>query len=392
MSSGRPIRVLHLLPDLVRGGGQQLVYELVRTQDRDRTAVSVAALSPPDEMAAAFTTAGAAPIDLGHRPGRAPLTIARVTRLLRRERVDVLHVHSGPDRKIGQAAALVSGVPVVAHLHSPWKHRGVMQPDRAGAVRRALGVVRGRARDAIENRTVKAYIAVSPEVAEFQAPFVDAPLTVVRNGVSLARFPHPAFDHARRKERRRRLGLPVEGPILIMVGRLAAGKGQDVLLAMTADLPGTLVLVGDGPMRAELEGRARAGGTSDRVVFLGDRDDVPELLSVADVFVFASQSEGLPLAVLEAMAAGLPVVAMTLPGLVPLVHDGENGYLVAQGDGAAFVGRVGDVLADGGSSRLGRVARDTVAADFGVDAMVRQVTEVYEEVVAAQRGGARNTS
>ena len=142
-----------------------------------------------------------------------------------------------------------------------------------------------------------------------------------------------------------------------MVGRLAEGKGQDVLVEMAPDLPGTLVLVGDGPMRAELEGAARAGGTSDRVVFLGDRDDVPELLAVADVFVFASESEGLPLAVLEAMAAGLPVVAMTLPGLVPLVHDGENGYLVAQSDRAAFVARLGDVLADGGSSRLGRAAR-----------------------------------
>jgi glycosyltransferase involved in cell wall biosynthesis len=387
-----PIRVLHVLPDLARGGGQGTVLELVRASDRSLVTFEVAALGLPDDLGDAFTREGILPVILDHRPGRLPVTVAKLTRLVRRRRVDVLHVHSGPDRKIGQTAALLTGTPVVSHLHSAWKHQGVMLPDDATALRRLVGQVRGRGRDFVERRTVRTHIAVSDEVASFHAAFAHAPIVTVTNGVPVGRF--TSLDNGRRAvERAQKLGVDPGAPVLMCVGRLAAGKGQDTLVDMLPDLPGTLVLVGDGEERAALEHRARELGVRDRLTLLGSRDDVPELLALADVFVFASESEGLPLSVLEAMATGLPIVAMSLPGFDRVVVNGENGFVVEQGDTIEFIQRVRTLLENRDvASRIGQVARRTVSDRYDARVTADRVTAIYQTLACGRRAGARNTS
>jgi glycosyltransferase involved in cell wall biosynthesis len=164
---------------------------------------------------------------------------------------------------------------------------------------------------------------------------------------------------------------------------LAEGKGQDELISMLRALPdAVLVLVGDGPQRAVLERLAHSVEVRGRVRFLGERDDIHELLPLADCFALASHSEGLPLSVLEAAACGLPVVAYDLPGLRAVITDGHDGLLVPQRDQPAFAASVRALLADGAlRARLAQSARHTAVSRFDVRAMARRTESVYDVVL-----------
>jgi glycosyltransferase involved in cell wall biosynthesis len=377
-------RVMHVLPDLATGGGQGVVLQLVRCADRGRFDVSVASLGPPDDLVDAFTAAGAPPVSLRHAPGRSASTAARLARLVRRRRIDILHVHSGPDRKVGHLAALATGTPVIGHLHSPWDHRQPMFPAGAGRLEQLASRSKAAVRGGIERRVVRHYIAAGDQVGAFHEPWAHTSITVVPNGVDIDAFGPSTGDE--RSRLRAELGVPADVPVVVCVGRLVDGKGHDDLVQAVAALEGTwLLLVGDGDRRAELEDLCRRVGASDRVRFAGDRRDVPAVLGACDVFALASRSEGLPLAVLEAMAAGLPVVATALPGVVPLLAGGA-GEQVPPADVARLAAAIARLVADPSArARLGTAARARVEALGSAAAMTRAVERVYESVAAPRR-------
>lgn len=392
-AAGRPVRVLHLLPDLRIGGGQAVVLQHLQHADRARFDVRVAALAATGPLLDAVEAASGAPVLAvgSRRAADGPAAAARLARALRRERIDVLHVHSDADRKVGQLAALLARVPVVGHLHAEWVHLGPMHqadPSRADRVRARLT---GALRDGVERRTVRRYVATSARVADLFAPLVGPPIAIVPPTVSPERF---APDPARRATVRAELGIPTGAPVLVSVARLAEGKGADVLLEVLAGVlavapDAVLVLVGDGPMRADLEARARHLGIHHAVRFLGERLDVPDVLRAADVFAFASANEGFGIAVLEAMAAALPVGAMRCAALDDLVVDGLTGHLVPQGDVAGMVAALSRLLADGEARRAaGSAGRDLAAARFRPAAVAERLEAVYLDVLAARRGGA----
>ncbi|EHJ48103.1 glycosyl transferase group 1 [Solidesulfovibrio carbinoliphilus subsp. oakridgensis] len=185
------------------------------------------------------------------------------------------------------------------------------------------------------------------------------PIAMIPNGVDTALFT-PASELSR------------EGPVrLVFVGRLVRQKGLDVLLDALARLPETacfeLSIVGDGPLRRELAERARRLGLGDRVRFAGwvGRADMPELLREADAFVFPSRDEGMPNAVLEAMAAGLAVAATRIAGNEELVEDGRTGFLVPPDDPAALASVLTRLIGDRNLCwRLGAAGRDKVVREY----------------------------
>jgi glycosyltransferase involved in cell wall biosynthesis len=194
------------------------------------------------------------------------------------------------------------------------------------------------------------------------------PIRMIPNGVDAKRF-QPADDTLR------------QGPVqLLFVGRVVRQKGLDVLLDALAGLPATasfeLTIVGDGPLRPDLADQAARLGLEDRVRFPGwvSRDDMPDRLRQADVFVFPSRDEGMPNAVLEAMASGLPVAATRISGNEELVADGETGFLVLPDDPAALAGALARLVADRGlCRRLGAAGRDKVERQYSW----RAVAEAY---------------
>lgn len=391
MAVGGPARVLHVLPDLAIGGGQTIVLNHVRHADRSRFDVDVVHLHPGDDLAPAFAEAGSPPELLPTPPS--PRTVAELRRRVRR--ADVVHVHSDEDRKLAQLAALGTGVPVVGHLHAEWVHLGPKVPAGASTARRARGRALGAVRDAVERRTVAHYVAESADVARLFRPLVTQPVTVLRQAIPVDRF-DGAAQRAAAGGLRAALR-PGPGPVLVNVSRMVPGKGHLHLLdafraLLDAQPSATLVLVGDGPERGAVERRAGELGVEGALRLLGNRHDVPEILSQADVFVFASESEGFGLAVLEAMAATRPVVAFRLPAVEEFATDGESALLVDRGDVAAFAAAVQKVLADPAlASALGRSGRATVERRFPADAVARTFEGVYDEVLAGRRrqGGRR---
>jgi glycosyltransferase involved in cell wall biosynthesis len=238
----------------------------------------------------------------------------------------------------------------------------------------------GRLVQQLAFRTRVEPVAIGEAVAEsVRRVYRLSPRHVIPNGIPVAEFaPQPGA----REEVRRALGISPDAPALLAVGRLEAQKDHRTLLDAFASprlraAGARLLLAGDGPLRAPLERQARALGIAERVLFLGVRRDVARLLAAADAFVLASAYEGNPLTVMEAMAAGKPVIA-TAVGCVPeLVVEGA-GRVVPPGDAAALEDAMHEVAADPALARArGAVAGRVARARFDVAAMFSAYDALY---------------
>jgi glycosyltransferase involved in cell wall biosynthesis len=150
-----------------------------------------------------------------------------------------------------------------------------------------------------------------------------------------------------------------------------------------------LLLVGDGPAEYAVRRLAYDLGIEDRVRFLGSRDDVAELMAASDVYVLASNWEGLPRSIIEALRAGLPVVATELAGTPELVTHGDNGYLVERGDIDELAEMLARLISDAGlRARMGARSRERYEAEFSFERMYRRTVGVYESVLGSVPGGA----
>jgi glycosyltransferase involved in cell wall biosynthesis len=178
-------------------------------------------------------------------------------------------------------------------------------------------------------------------------------------------------------------------PVILTTARLVEHKGLEDLLQAAVQVPGAMFLVaGDGPLRSLLETQAKALGVDERVVFLGYREDLNQLLLACDFFVMPSHNEGLPLSILEAMAAGKAVVATHAGGIGEAVIDGETGWLVPVADPDRLAASIRSLLADPKlARRFGRAGRERVLRAFHVDVMVKKYTSTYESLLRSKGVG-----
>jgi glycosyltransferase involved in cell wall biosynthesis len=370
------VRVLQLISSLPVGGAEDLVAAMVTGLDPGKFLVRAATLGPPGAVGEELSRAGHPVRSLGLDLKRTPFfrIVARVRGLLREVKPDILHTHLYHPSLYGRLASLGLGLTgVVASVHNSYTrvklHRCLWNFLLSGLTDQVL--------------------VSSPRVWQDVRTWDRVPagkITVFPYGIRLTDLDEtPEADQVRAE-------LGVAGFVVGMVGRLEEQKGQRFLVAALPELSRqipdlTVLLVGEGREQSALESQAEELGVSSLVHFLGTRRDLPRLFRAMDLFVQPSLWEGLPLTLLMAMGAGLPVVGTRVSGVTEVVADGVNGRLTPPGDSGALAGTILELYRQLDlRGRLAEAARRTVAENYSQEAMLRRLAGIYLQIMATNTG------
>jgi glycosyltransferase involved in cell wall biosynthesis len=365
--------VVVLVSSMNRGGKEMRLLDVLRGLDPRRYEASLGVLHGGGLLAEGLPAAVRVRTRLARFRGD-PLAALRVARLVRSERADLVWC-AGSDflAVLGQLAARAAGVPAVVSVH------GLDRPEDRVFGPLARHLVRYPARFLVLSEGYRARL-----VAEGVRP---GQVVVQLNGVDTSRY---APLKGPRPPARLAAGLPADAPLVGHVGHMGVRKAQHVLLEAFARVRASrpaarLVMVGDGPLRGRLEEQVASLGLGGAVSMLGERDDVPALMPLFDVFVLSSLMEGCPNAAIEAMSAGVPVVATDAGGTREVVGHGETGYVVPVNDPPALAAAILDVLADPRrAAALGQSGRRRALAAFGAARMVKERMDLFDEILAQE--------
>jgi len=368
-----PIPVLTFLSNFLIGGTERQVVNLVKNHDRSRFEVHLACFRRAGPLLREVDNSDVALSEYPITTLPSLKTLAqqgRFIRYLRAHRIRVVHSFGFYANIFAIPAARIAGVAlVVASIRDTGDHLT-------------------RAQKALQKSVCRAADRVLVNAQAVRDVLVDAGydpkrITIIRNGIDVDRFNGLPSDPGVRAS----LGLPGAGPLVAVFARLNRLKGLEYFLDAAALLVNRFeharfLIVGDSissEYREELEMRARALGLGERIVFAGFRDEIPQLLSEVTISVLPSLSEGLSNVVLEAMAAGVPVVATAVGGTKELIEDGVSGLLVPPRDASALAQAIGSLLADPErGARIGRAGREAARERFSLQSTVEQTERLYE--------------
>jgi glycosyltransferase involved in cell wall biosynthesis len=372
------ISVLHFSNTLVRGGAEQHMLTLLRGLDRSRFRPHLVCTPEVAEKIGPDLPSDVELLPLRLRKPSDVGAARALGQLLRARRVDVLHSHLFYGSLFASPVGKLCGVPLVVetpHVRERWRH----------------GLKSRFVVDRLAGRFVDQYIAVSEANRRYLIEEKGLPpqkIVVIHNGCNVRRFtPH----HQEPAGLRQSLGFGNDDPVLVVIGRLEPQKGHRVLLealpAVRREFPAVrVVFVGEGALRAELEHQVAGSGLAHVVRFVGQQSNIVDWLALADVTVLPSFYEGLPLAAIEALAAGRPIVATAVDGTPEVVVDGATGLTVPPGDPTELARAVCRLLGDPSlGEKLALAGRDWVLERFAEDRQVRR-TEALYQLGLARRG------
>jgi glycosyltransferase involved in cell wall biosynthesis len=376
-----PTRLLWLVDSLGAGGAEALVVTFAEGVDRTKHQLFVACLSGANGVnAQRLIERGVPVIDLRARNLRDVAAFRRLLAVIREHRIELIHAHLTYSSIWSAIASRLTKVPAIASLHvSPNATRTLQD----SALHRVATDLRDRLMRAILNRWSRIVVMVSGALRDDYLARGLAPqkVRVVHNGIELDRFRRPRAESRARLERE--LGIPGGAPIIATVAVLRPKKGIEVLLEAARSVrKAYFVIIGDGPLRAEWTKLAETLGVADRVRWAGFRSDVDALLAGCDLFVHPSLDDAFPTVLLEAMAAGLPIVASRVGGIPEIVNPGVTGELVPPGDPAALAAAINALLGSDDTMRLMRTAAESNASRFSTAAWIDRLSAVYRECAA----------
>lgn len=334
----------------------------------------------------------ALPITRGLNPLSLIGSIWRVWRYLRRERIDILHVHTPIAGLVGRVAAFLARTPIVFYTAHGFYFHDEMSPTKRRlhiAMERFAGLFTGftfTCSDEDRRTAIDEHI-IRPDRVK-----------TILNGIDLKRFAPSRFNDANRASAREELGVPLDAPLVAISGRLVREKGYFEFFEAAAivldEIPAARFLVlGDAltdehdDSKTALRGHVQRLQIEHAVTFAGMRDDMPVMLFAADIFLLPSYREGMPYSILEAMAMGLPVIATDIRGSREEIVDGETGYLVPTRDARALGDRTLDLLNDDGlRRRMGEAGRQRVETTFEESITVDRQWEEYRRLIGERFG------
>jgi glycosyltransferase involved in cell wall biosynthesis len=360
--------ILHLIETSGPGGAERVLINIVENLDRARYG-SVICLLKDGWLATQLRQRGFETITMPQRTGHDPAWVYKCIGLIRRKRIAMLHTHEFGMNTYGSLASWFTRVPMIATVHGKayygerWRRRMAYRL----VARRAVQMV-----------------AVAEDIRRFLIDRVGAIPERVRtiyNGVD-AKAVCSAEDGARV---RRELGIPEATPVIGTIANLYPVKGHTYLLKAAAEVAKVVpqavwLLAGRGSLLGQLQDEACRLGIAERVRFLGFRDDPAALLQALDLFVLPSLSEGLSVAVLEAMAAGKPLVATDVGGNREVIVDSRTGFLVPPRDPSALAAKTMTLLRDKSLADLyGANGRARIHQEFSLERMVSAYEQLYAE-------------
>jgi len=366
LNSEKP-RILYVVTRAERGGAQTHVLDLASSMRSD---FEVSVATGEEGFLTEACRERAIPIYvLPHlqrqvRPVADARAFGEIWQLIRKLRPDLLHLHTFKAGFLARLAGRILGIPSVYTIHA-WLYG-------TAAVSRLSSALSGPC-ERLAARWCERIITVSragARVLRGHRIGSSSKLVTIHNGLP------DCSEQARLS--------PTETPVITMVARFIEGKDHDLLLRAFARIPKgpRLRLVGDGPTRASVESLARELGIQEQVDFLGNRDDVASLLATSDVFVLASRSEMLPISILEAMRAGLPVIASDVGGVGEAIVHNENGFLVPSGSVSALVQALTDLTNDYALRlRMGQAGRQRFTDQFLSSSMQERTRSIYWDVL-----------
>jgi glycosyltransferase involved in cell wall biosynthesis len=357
------LHIVHVMLSLDVGGLERNVLNQVRQGPRLGQRITIICLERPGTMAEQVRSAGAKVICLDKKPGIRLGLIRRLAAVFEELAADVVHTHQIATLFYSGPAAKLAGVRLVVHTeHGKEKYAQRFQT-------RMLGRIAGRF-------TSTFYCLTEDMAASVRANRIvpDRKIRVIFNGIDTSQYGQPCDAQAVRQS----LGIPANAKVIGTVGRLTEVKRQDVLIRgfarAKAQVPALhLLLVGDGPLRQELEDLAKTLGVAESVHFAGYQPTSAPFLAVMNIFAMTSRSEGMPQAGIEACVTGLPMVASRIGGLPELVSDGETGLLFPVADDAALGAAIVQLLSEPEKSqRMGETAKRRAIARFDIARMAAE--------------------
>ncbi len=360
--------ILHLIESSGPGGAEKMLIHLIENLDPSRYR-SIVGLLQDGWLNAQLKRRGIATVIIPQRRGLHPGWIVDCRRSIRREKVDLLHTHEFAMNVYGFIASVFAGIPIITTVHG--KSYYADRRRRRFAYRLAA-------------RRSSPMVAVSEDIRLFLIDAVHirpTRLVVLYNGID----PEPYCSNVGRVEIRRELGIKDTTPVIGTIGNLYPVKGHIHLIRAAGSVirlfpEAIFAIIGRGELLGQLLDEAGALGIEKNVRFLGFREDVPAFLQGIDLFAFPSLSEGLPLSLLEAMAAGKPVVATNVGGNPEVVMDGVTGFLVPPADPDGLASKLVVLLRDPSLARqFGENGRRRIHEHFALERMVRDYERLYEQ-------------
>lgn len=356
-------RIFYLVTELDPGGAERTLYRLATSLDPAEYCVRVAALTHDGEVGGWLREAGIDVIEIGARGWFDLCALRRLTREIKRFDPDILHCFLFHANLAGRIAGRLGGAPVIINsVRIEERRRSHLILDRL--THRLMDVEACVSRSTLEYTHRRAGIPMSK-------------LAVTPNGIDLADFddiPPPPAE----------LNIPDGRPLIASVGRLEAQKDYATLLCAAAlvarRFPDVLfVIAGDGPDRNSLEAKARELGVDKNVIFTGRLADVRPLLALCDVFAMSSRWEGMPNALMEAMACSRPAVVTDVGGCPELVRDGVNGYVVPPTHARSLADRIVRLLdRPGAARRMGAESRRIIESEYTLEKSLLAWRALYE--------------
>lgn len=381
----RKIRVLHLIKSLNRGGAETLLVEGLSVADRERFDLSYAYFHPRINALASSLAAQDASVTCisADRASRMLLRVPHVARYLRENHIDILHCHLPIAGIVGRLAGRITGTPVIYTEHNKveWYRKSTF---------RLHAMTYG-----MQRHVVAVSQSVKDSIDHYIKPSV--PVTVIRNGINPQHFSRRQNANA---ETRARLGLPADAPVVGNIASFITQKRLDHWLqaagAVARQIPeARFILLGEGPLLKDMKQWIIEQGLQGRVILPGSVADVRPYLAAMDVYMMSSDYEGLPVALMEAMAMRCAPVCTAVGGIPEVIENEVNGFLTPQREPHVLAERIIELLRD--PVRLTAMsdrARETVLRRFTIQRMTLEIEALYDEILGEKhsRGRGAHTS